>query len=141
MSNELAISEAKNTGNQLFGFDISGVDGVFKVFNALNGAVSLDDAKLTELGCIGLKTKDSTMTDPLTGAERACRDTYIIGSDGTSYFSKSAGIAKSADNLIAALNASDFGGWPVGMTIKLVFKSTELAGKRTWKYFDAQPVA
>lgn len=138
MSSELAKPDTCNNAT-LIGFDTSGINGTLAIFNALNGAVSLDDAHIDELDCVGIATRADTQVDPLTSVERPCIATTLIGSNGRSFFSRSAGIAKSARNLCDALMAS-FGGWPEGKTIKLVFKSTELAGKKTWKYFDAMPV-
>jgi hypothetical protein len=97
------------------------------VFNAVNNAQSLDDMKDKPIKITGVAQVHSVRIDRNTGEEVPCIGTTLVGADGTGYYSQSAGIARSAYNLVAAFGAN----WPEPLTVHV--KATTLASKNTLK--------
>lgn len=93
-------------------------------FNALNNAVSLADNEGKPITIVGIASTPGTreVTDQVTGLPTGqvvpTDDTVLLGEDGTGYFTKSYGIAKSIRNLLAAYGTPDQ--WPDGkLTVKV----------------------
>ena len=101
-------------------------------FNALNNAVSLDDMGDTPISIVGIVQRPGIRVDRNTGDVVDCSDTTFIGDDGKGYFSKSGGIARSAQNLVATFGTK----WPVPIVIKVV--KTVLPNKNTLKSIEVQ---
>ncbi len=97
------------------------------VFNAVNNAQSLDDMKDKPIKIIGVAQTHSIRHDRSTDKDVPCIGTTLVGVDGTGYYSQSAGIARSAYNLVAAFGAN----WPEPLTVHV--KATTLASKNTLK--------
>ena len=130
MSNELATVSTENTMSAI-AFDVTSREGKKKLLNALNGAESLNDhPDKTQLTLVGLVVRPTTRVDDATGECVDCMGTTFITEDAA-YFSMSDGIARSAQNLIAAYGES-FAEEPV--TIE--FASRKLDAKRTLKFFN-----
>lgn len=131
MSTDLAIA-TENTAQsaQMINFEMSGITGRKRIFNALNGAESLSAAGITTLEVDGIVIRPSARIDQVTGESIDCLSVVFISGD-KSYFSTSAGIVSSARSLMAALE----GQFPEGETITLEFKDLELKGGRRMKYF------
>lgn len=72
-----------------------------KIANAMNASLSLADlgenAEIEVSDIIVMPGKRESRENP--GTYLDCENTYLITSDGSSYFSQSAGIARSAKNL------------------------------------------
>lgn len=72
-----------------------------KIANAMNASLSLadlgDNAEIEITDIIVMPGKRESRENPGTFLD--CENTYLITTDGTSYFSQSAGIARSAKNL------------------------------------------
>ena len=132
MTTELATTENTTAiqSAQMINFELSGVSGRKRIFNALNGAESLSQAGITTLAVDGIIIRPSARVDQVTGETIDCASVVFICGD-KSYFSTSAGIVSSARSLMAALE----GVFPEGETITLEFKDLELKGGRRMKYF------
>ena len=109
--------------------DAGTMEGKLATANALNSAVSLKDYTDTPLRIVDViqtpgirKARDKSQVDT------PCDNTYLIGADGTAYFSQSEGIARSVRNLLAIF--PDFNK-PDGLTV--VVESTEMANGNTIK--------
>lgn len=116
----------------MFAFDADTMDGKKRVFNALNGASSLNDANADVMTITGLIIRPSQRTDAITGEVVHCTGVTFISADGSSYFSISTGIVNSAVNLMQALG----GKFPAGEQIDIAFKSRDLGRGKTLKYFE-----
>ncbi len=77
-----------------------------KIANAMNASLSLADlgenAEIEVTDIIVMPGKRESRENP--GTYLDCENTYLITSDGSSYFSQSAGIARSAKNLGYMMN-------------------------------------
>lgn len=118
----------------MVGFDTSTYEGTARLFNSMNSAVSLSDENPGKLAINGLVVRPAKQTDPVTGEVRDTLETILITVDGTAYFSRSDGIAKSAVAFMAAFGKLGFPS--EGATI--VFKTVKLSGGRTYKNFEVE---
>lgn len=111
-------------------FDTQSRMGKVKLFNALNSAESLSDSKIDRLTLQGIIVQPGTRVDTATGEVEPAKFTTFITEDGA-YFSQSDGIARSAENLVAAFG-EDFADEP----ITIEFCAKPLQGGRSLKYFS-----
>lgn len=125
-----AIESARETACSALAFDTMSRAGKVKLFNALNSADSLTDSGIDSLTLQGVIVQSGTRIDVATGEVEPAKFTTFITEDGA-YFSQSEGIARSAENLVAAFG-KDFTDEPI--TIK--FGTKQLQGGRSMKYFS-----
>lgn len=123
---ETAIAGAPTA---VLAFDTSTREGKVRLFNALNSALSLNDANLQQLTIRGIIIRDDERVDPVTGESVRCKFTTFITDDGA-YYSQSDGIAESAENFIHA-----FGDSIADVETTIEFYSIKLAGGRALKKF------
>lgn len=135
MAEEIVVAETpqiestREVTNSAFAFDTDTRAGKIKLFNALNSAESLSDSHVDRLTLQGLIVQSGNRLDQVTGEITPAKFTTFITESGA-YFSQSDGIARSAENLIAAFG-DDFASEP--LTIE--FGTKQLQGGRTMKYF------
>ena len=135
MAEEIVVSETpqiettREVTNSAIAFDTDTRVGKIKLFNALNSAESLSDSHVGRLTLQGLILQSGNRLDQVTGEITPAKFTTFITESGA-YFSQSDGIARSAENLIAAFG-DDFASEP--LTIE--FGTKQLQGGRTMKYF------
>lgn len=130
-SNETtAIEATRETTHSALAFDTTTREGKVKLFNALNSAESLNDSHIDRLTLQGVIVQSGTRVDQLTGELSPAKFTTFITADGA-YFSQSDGIARSAENLVAAFG-EDFADEP----ITIEFGTKQLQGGRSLKYFS-----
>lgn len=125
-----AIESARETTHSALAFDMTTRAGKVKLFNALNSAESLNDSKVSQLTLQGVIVQSGTRVDQVTGEVSPAKFTTFITEDGA-YFSQSDGIARSAENLVAAFG-EDFADEP----ITIEFGTKQLAGGRSLKFFS-----
>lgn len=103
MSEELAKVEPNNTNTSIVTSTLKpeSAEDAARLANAMNASLSLadlgNDAELELADILVMPGKRESREHP--GEFLNCENTYLITSDGTSYFSQSAGIARSAKNL------------------------------------------
>ena len=101
MTEELATVENTNTSIVTSTLKPENADDAARLANAMNASLSLaelgDNAELELSDILVMPGKRESREHP--GEFLNCENTYLIASDGTSYFSQSAGIARSAKNL------------------------------------------
>lgn len=135
MAEEIVVAETpqiettREVTNSAIAFDTDTRAGKIKLFNALNSAESLSDSHVDRLTLQGLIVQSGNRLDQVTGEITPAKFTTFITESGA-YFSQSDGIARSAENLIAAFG-DDFASEP--LTIE--FGTKQLQGGRTMKYF------
>lgn len=135
MAEEIVVSEipqietTREVTNSAIAFDTDTRAGKIKLFNALNSAESLSDSHVDRLTLQGLIVQSGNRLDQVTGEITPAKFTTFITESGA-FFSQSDGIARSAENLIAAFG-DDFASEP--LTIE--FGTKQLQGGRTMKYF------
>lgn len=125
-----AIEAARETTHSALAFDTQTREGKIKLFNALNSAVSLNDSHIDQLTLQGIIVQSGTRVDTLTGEVSPAKFTTFITEEGA-YFSQSEGIARSAENLVAAFG-EDFAAEP----ITIEFGTKQLQGGRSLKFFS-----
>lgn len=125
-----AIESARGTVCSALAFDTESRTGKVKLFNALNSAESLTDSCIDRLTLQGIIVQSGTRIDAATGEVQPAKFTTFITEDAA-YFSQSDGIARSAENLVAAFG-EDFADEP--LTIE--FSTKQLQGGRSLKYFS-----
>lgn len=125
-----AIEAARETIYSVLAFDTQTREGKIKLFNALNSAESLNDSHIDQLTLQGIIVQSGTRVDTLTGEVSPAKFTTFITEDGA-YFSQSDGIARSAENLVAAFG-EDF----VAEPITIEFGTKHLQGARSLKFFS-----
>ena len=125
-----AIETTRKTTCSALAFDTMSRAGKVKLFNALNSAESLTDSRVDRLTLQGVIVQSGTRVDAMTGEVSPAKFTTFITEDGA-YFTQSDGIARSAENLVAAFG-EDFADEPV--TIE--FGTKQLQGGRIMKYFS-----
>lgn len=107
MCNELAKTETKTTGNEIYNTLAlkDSLESKVKAANALNSSLSLSEfegvvIKMTD--CILMpgvrKSRNANVPDA------SCTNTYIIDIDGKSYFSQSNGVARSIKSFVGIFN-------------------------------------
>lgn len=97
-------------------------------FNALNNAVSLDDMGEKKFKITGIIQRPGVrMGGDRRDVPQSCSDTTFVGEHGEGYFSKSDGIAKSAQLLVMTFGES----WPEPLTVHV--QKTVLPNKNTLK--------
>lgn len=111
-------------------FDTQSRMGKVKLFNALNSAESLNDSHIKRLTPQGVIVQSGTRVDAMTGEVSPAKFTTFITEDGA-YFTQSDGIARSAENLVAAFG-EDFADEP----ITIEFGTKQLQGGRSLKFFS-----
>jgi hypothetical protein len=130
-ANETAsIETVRETTCSALAFDTMSRAGKVKLFNALNSAESLTDSHIDRLTLEGIIVQSGTRIDAATGEVEPAKFTTFITKDGA-YFSQSDGIARSAENLVAAFG-EDFADEP----ITVEFGMKPLQGGRSLKYFS-----
>lgn len=102
MTEELAtVEQPTNTSIVTSTLKPENADDAARLANAMNASLSLaelgDNAELELSDILVMPGKRESREHP--GEFLNCENTYLITSDGTSYFSQSAGIARSAKNL------------------------------------------
>ena len=118
--------------SQMLSFAVDGYDAIKTVYNAVNNAETMEGHDGEEFTLLGIIQNPDVVVDPVTNVERDCISTVLI-TDSGNYFSRSAGIAKSARNLMNAFAAA--GGWPSDpVTVSVV--SRKLDNRRTWKSLE-----
>lgn len=125
-----AIETTRETTCSALAFDTMSRAGKVKLFNALNSAESLNDSRIDRLTLQGVIVQSGTRIDTVTGEVESAKFTTFITEDGA-YFSQSDGIARSAENLVAAFG-EDFADEP----ITIEFGMKQLQGGRSLKYFS-----
>lgn len=131
LANEtIAIGTTRETTCSALAFDTQSRMGKVKLFNALNSAESLNDSHIDRLTLQGVIVQSGTRVDAMTGEVSPAKFTTFITESGA-FFSQSDGIARSAENLVAAFG-EDFADEPV--TIE--FGTKQLQGGRSLKYFS-----
>lgn len=125
-----AIETTRGTTCSALAFDTQSRMGKVKLFNALNSAESLNDSHIDRLTLQGIIVQSGTRVNAATGEVESAKFTTFITEDGA-YFSQSDGIARSAENLVAAFG-EDFADEP--LTIE--FGAKQLQGGRSLKYFS-----
>ena len=75
-------------------------EGKKRAFNAVNGAISLNDFEGKSIKVVGILQTKGYRVSLETGDNIPCCDSVLIGADGVGYFSKSDGIARSAQAII-----------------------------------------
>lgn len=131
LANEsVSIETARETTCSALAFDTTSRAGKVKLFNALNSAESLNDSHIDRLTLQGIIVQSGTRVDAASGEAEPAKFTTFITEDGA-YFSQSDGIARSAENLVAAFG-EDFADEP----ITVEFGMKQLPGSRSLKYFS-----
>lgn len=125
-----SIETVRETTCSALAFDTMSRAGKVKLFNALNSAESLTDSHIERLTLQGIIVQSGTRIDAATGEVEPAKFTTFITEDGA-YFSQSDGIARSAENLVAAFG-EDFADEP----ITVEFGMKPLPGGRSLKYFS-----
>lgn len=129
---EPVVEDEKRGTVALMGFSINDYQGKKRVFNALNSAESLDEARkaggFDTIECEGIILQPYTETDQLTGEVTEGYGVVFVTAD-SAYYSRSFGIARSAQNFVQA-----FGQWP-DETVTLRFREVQLDNKRSMKDF------
>lgn len=125
-----SIETVRETTCSALAFDTMSRAGKVKLFNALNSAESLTDSHIDRLTLQGIIVQSGTRIDAATGEVEPAKFTTFITEDGA-YFSQSDGIARSAENLVAAFG-EDFADEP----ITVEFGMKPLQGGRSLKYFS-----
>lgn len=132
MTNEIATVETNDDNTIMALPTVDDMRSKAALFNSMNAAGSLNEHK-GELVIIGISQRPGVQKNMVTGALEDCTDTTFFGADGKGYFTKSAGIARAARNIISAFGMPD--SWPDGrLTIKVV--ETRLDAKRTLKNIE-----
>lgn len=131
LANETAAIEiTREPTCSALAFDTQSRMGKVKLFNALNSAESLTDSGINQLTLQGIIVQPGTRVSAATGEVEPAKFTTFITEDGA-YFSQSEGIARSAENLVAAFG-EDFADEP----ITIEFGAKQLPGGRSLKYFS-----
>ena len=125
-----AIETTRETTCSALAFDAQSRMGKVKLFNALNSAESLNDSHIDRLTLQGVIVQSGSRVDAMSGDVSPVKFTTFITEDGA-YFSQSEGIARSAENLVAAFG-EDFADEP----ITIEFGTKQLQGGRSLKYFS-----
>ena len=98
MSEELMKTETQNTSTVMSTLQPKTAGDAARLANAMNASLSLadlgDGAEIEITDILVTPSKRESREHP--GEFLDCESTYLISSDGTSYFSQSAGIARSA---------------------------------------------
>lgn len=106
MSEELMKTETQNTATVMSTLQPKTAGDAAKLANAMNASLSLADlgegAELEVTDILVMPGKRESREHP--GEFLDCESTYLIASDGASYFSQSAGIARSAKNLAVMID-------------------------------------
>ncbi len=114
------------------------MDGRMKTINAYNSSVSLKNYTDTVLNiCDCITMPGVRKARSLDQTDTRCQNTYLIDTDGVSYFSQSDGVAKSI-NVIAAMFPK-FGKSMEQGCLQLVCKEQVLDNGNTLKSIDVIP--
>lgn len=125
MSEEIIKAEPQNTSTVMSTLQPKTAGDAARLANAMNASMSLadlgDGAEIEITDILVMPSKRESREHP--GEFLDCESTYLIASDGTSYFSQSAGIARSAKNLAVMIDM--LRGETGAFKVKVIAQSTQ----------------
>lgn len=89
--------------------DLNTLNGKMRSANAINSAVSLNDHVGEVLYIVDVITMPGVRKGRNGQADTPCQNTYLIDTDGTTYFSQSDGVKRSINTMLSIFKKCDAG--------------------------------